>query len=218
MSLLEEAPGLSSRLDIRALAVARRSTSPATWAIGEVHPLTPEKLTMILTTFPGAPDPKAPLARISAPHHMLARFIAEGKPDPEVSAVTGYSLGRIRALKLDPAFAELVAHYEEQAVMAQADVQAQITHITLTAGQLLMERLEDEGADLPLKDLQSLFQSGLDRIGHGPGAKVDVRVTDTAKIIQALQETIQSNGRVLSRADVIDADCEEVPDEPAPES
>lgn len=216
---LEDAPAMSARLDIRDIALSRRSTPPVQLAIVDVRPLTQEKLQAILGFYPTAPDPKAPLARISAPHHMLARLIAQGKPVHEVSAITGYSTVRIASLKVDPSFAELVTYYEEEHVMAEADVSAQIRHIALTAGQIIQERLEDSPDEFSTKELQAVLALGLDRIGHGPNSRVDVRVTDTNQLIQQVRDQIksESTGRVLSRSEV-EAEYTEVTDEPPPQS
>lgn len=215
---LEEIPQTAARLEIRELGLARRSTPPATWRFVNIQSLTHETLTVILTAYPGAPDPKAPLAAIRAPHHMLARFVAEGKPAVEISAITGYTPTRIQQLQRDPSFVELVAHYEEQQVMAEADIHAQVRHVAMTAGQILMERLEKEPEEFSTRELQSLFTSGLDRIGHGPGSRIDIRTTDTAQVIDALQSSSNNGGRVISRFTEAEfTEIEEVADEPPPQ-
>lgn len=205
------APEYAARLDITALAIARRSTDQRTWTIVQVRAMTREDLALVLTTPLGEADPKAPLARISAPHHFMAKLLAQGKEPVEVSRITGYTPARINTLLNDPCFSELIAHYEAEVVAAEADIQAQIQHIALTAGQLLQERLEDNPEAFSTKDLQSLFNSGLDRIGHGPGSKVQVNVNDPAKIIDTLKESLSqaSSGRVISKAEVIDAEFAE---------
>lgn len=208
---------LGDRLDIRDLAIARRSARKEPWQIVNVRPLTRDDLALLQSHLPTPCDPKAPLARISAPHHTLARFVAEGKSVVEISAITGYTTNRIRTLQEDPAFRELVAHYEEQVVFAEADIQGQIQHVALMAKQLLMERLESEPDAFTHKDLMALMTAGLDRVGHGPSSKVNMTVNNTAEIIAKLHEATQQNqrSRVLSREE-IDAECKEVPShEPA---
>src|ERR1700736_2362220 len=54
------------------------------------------------------------LNRIRAAHHQAPRLVAEGRPDVEVAYLTDYTAQRIRDLKVDPAFAELVAYYHDQ--------------------------------------------------------------------------------------------------------
>ena len=188
-----------NRLDIRDIALGRRSTEVAPWRVVAVRPLVRED--MILLVNPASPDPKAPLARISAPHHLLARLIAEGKEPVDVSAITGYSTGRIRTLQSDPAFCELVAHYETGVVQAVADVQAQITHIALAAAQRLQEKLDDESEKFTTKELREISTAMLDRAGHGPTSKSVLTVNDPSQVIAKLHSMIQteSRGRVFTR-------------------
>src|SRR5690606_32050564 len=44
------------------------------------------------------------IQRLKTSHHHLARLVAEGRTDIEVSEITGYTPVRIRQLKADPAF------------------------------------------------------------------------------------------------------------------
>lgn len=200
------------RLDIRDLAIGRRSALTPPWRLESPKELTKEDLVLLLANQPA--DAKAPLARISAPHHMLAKLIAEGGSDPEVSGVTGYSTLRIKTLKKDPAFQELIAYYEGEHIKATANVTAQITHIALTAGQLLQEKLEDSPEEFTKKELTDLWSKGLDRIGHGPTSKHTIDVNDPSHVIDKLQTLLSSDSRsrVLSREDalVIDATYTEV--------
>ncbi len=210
---------LVERLDIRALAIARKSSDPKAWRIGSIRPMIKEDLAILVSSLT-SPDPRAPLARISAPHHMLAKLLAEGKTAVEVSSITGYTPARIQTLKVDPAFSELIAHYETESIQTSADIHAQVTHVALTAKQLLMERLEDEPETFSNKDLMTLFNAGLDRIGHGPGSKLDVNLNDPARILESLRETITSvsSGQVIPRARTIDVEVTEVilDNDPAP--
>src|SRR5688572_17892155 len=153
-------------LDMRALEIARRSATPKPWAIEGVEELTREAM-VLLASGAGPADPKAPLARISAPHHMLARLVAEGKANATISAITGYTPGRIETLRHDPAFADLVAHYEGEIVKDSPDVTARVAHLALTAQELLQERLETDPDSFTKKELRDLMTTGLDRIGHG---------------------------------------------------
>jgi hypothetical protein len=55
--------------------------------------------------------PVATVLRFRDTHHRLARYLAMGFRDQQVSALTGYSSIRISILKSDPAFMDLVAVY-----------------------------------------------------------------------------------------------------------
>lgn len=192
---------VSLPLDIRNQAIARRSSRQEPWQVEYARDLGPEDLALLHSGIVQAPqDPKAPLASLREPHHMLARLLAEGKSVVEVSAITGYSTSRIRTLQMDPAFKELMAHYEETIVFAEADVQAQIKHVALTAGSILQERLETDPDSFSNKDLKDLFQTGLDRIGHGPTTKHQHTITDPTHIIEALKEAhALEGGRIIAK-------------------
>lgn len=198
------------RLDIKELAIARRSSMPAPWAITSVRELVREDL-ILLASPDKASDPKAPLARIGAPHHMLARLVAEGKDPVEVSLITGYTPERVRTLCRDPAFSELVSHYESNVVAARADVQAQITHIALVAGQRLQEKLDNADEMFTKKELKEIWTAGLDRAGHGPTSKSILTVNDPTNVLNKLQSILatESRGRVISR-DTVEAEYVEI--------
>jgi hypothetical protein len=152
---------------------------------------------------------------------MLARLIAQGKSAVEVGAITGYTPARVRTLQTDPAFQELLSHYELQEVSANADITAQIRHLALSAASTLQERLEVEPEGFSNKELREIATAGFDRIGHGPSSKLDLNLNDPQHVIQGLKEALalESVGRVLSKSDpeilpTIDADFSpvEVPD------
>lgn len=205
---------LASRLDIRDTAIARRSTKAEPWQIVDVRELTREEAAALIAAHPGTPDPKAPLARITAPHHALARLLAEGKDHVEVSFITGYTPERVRMLEKDPSFRELVAHYEQQIVQVSVDVQGQVANLALTAAQILQDRLESTPEEFTTKELRELMTAGLDRTGHGPGKKLDLNLTETAAVIEQMRSAMrESGGRVLDRSSIIEADYEELQSE-----
>jgi len=197
-------------LDIRESALARRSSRQEPWQAMYHREITPDDLIQFHSS--NLPtNSRAPLAKIRDPHHYLAQMVADGKKTVEISAVTGYSPSRIDTLRSDPAFMELVAHYEEQNVFAQPDIVAQIRHVTLTAGAILMERLEQNPDEFTIKELQALRDAGLDRIGHGSSTKVNVSVNDPSHVIQQLKEmqAVEKRGRIISR-EAIEAEFTEV--------
>jgi len=201
-----------SRLDIRASAEARRSTRSDPWSLRIVRSGSAEDLSRIFLA-PKPEDPKAPLARIRDAHHMLARLMAEDKPVVEISAITGYAPARIRTLQDDPAMRELVAHYSEVKVFAEADIKAQVQHVALAAKDVLLERLETEPDSFSNKDLTTLLQAGLDRIGHGPSSSHNVNLNDPSKVIERLGALMsQEKGRIIPR-DSIEATFTVIPDD-----
>lgn len=193
-------------LDIRTAAFARRSSLRATWDVAFVRQLGLDEVSQIQLARATMPaDLRAPLVKIRQPHHMLAKLVSEGKPTVEISAITGYSPSRIATFRHDPAFRELVAFYEEQAVMSHPDVVAQIRHITLTAAQEIQERLEEDPSKFSNKELRDLMAAGLDRTGHGPQSNVNMNVNDTAKIIEQIRQQVEleSRGRIVSKTEAI---------------
>jgi hypothetical protein len=173
-----------------------------------VRDIAPDERIMLASGWLGRADQRAPLAKIRDPHHTLARLVAQDKPVVEIAAITGYTPDRIRTLNIDPAFKELVHHYTMEQQSADADITAQIKHVTLSVLSEIQTRIEDEPEAFSNKELRDLAMAGLDRIGHGPSSKVDVRVTNTAKVIEAMNAQIQQDrgGRVLSRDEVIEVE------------
>lgn len=191
-------------LDVRDGAIARRSSKVAPWQVEIVRDIRPEDLSLLASPADHQ-NSVAPLAKIREPHHMLAQFVAAGKPRVEISALTGYSPARIATLERDPAFMELVAHYNETNIMASADIEAQIKHVGMSASQILMERMEVDPDQFSNKELMDLRNSSLDRVGHGPSSNHNhnVNIRDTAKIIEALvsQSSNEAASRVISKTD-----------------
>lgn len=205
------------RNDIHELSIGRRSAAPVPWRIVAARSMTREDMVLILAPNGGS-DPRAPLAKISAPHHTLARLIAQGKEVVEVSNITGYTPERIRTLQRDPAFSELVSHYETEEIRATADVAQQIQHIALSAAQRIQEKLDDPDHGFTIKDLRELMVAGLDRTGHGPTSKKEVTINDPTGVINSLQGIIQSEGRgrVLARTEIVAEYTEVTNVSPAP--
>lgn len=197
-------------MDLRA-KLRERGRRVAPWSLRYERQITEQDLILLHAVSREAPSAKAPLSAVRDPHHMLARLLAAGKTAVAVSAITGYSTQRIRTLEADPAFRELLAHYSELQVFEQADIQAQIKHVSLTAGQMLQERMEADPDSFSNKELRELFATGLDRIGHGPSSKLNVNINDPAKIIEQVKAELrqEESGRVISRAEIIEVEYTE---------
>lgn len=106
--------------------------------------------------------------RLRESHHGLARLLATGMKQVEVSAITGFSQSRISILKADPAFAELVEHYREVSDSAFADVRGQIAAMGADALAELRDRLHDTPEGFKTRELMDMVNSMLDRSGHSP--------------------------------------------------
>lgn len=81
--------------------------------------------------------------KLRAPHHTLARLVAEGKKHPECAIITGYTVEYIVMLERDPAFKELVAYYKENVAAAYVNVHERLASLGTLAMEILQERLTD---------------------------------------------------------------------------
>lgn len=144
---------------------------------------------------------RAPLRSIRQSHHMLARLLADDVAVVDISAVLGYSPSHIRILQDDPSVQELVAHYRARSEMERADLHTQVQAVAQAALIELRDRLDDPEKVKEISEsvLIKLMESGLDRTGHGPTSKIDVRVTDVAKIVESLRDDMlrEQTGRVI---------------------
>jgi hypothetical protein len=81
--------------------------------------------------------------KLRAPHHTLARLIAEGKKHPQCALITGYTVEYIVMMERDPAFKELVAYYKDNVVEAYANVHERLAELGGLAMDILKERMSD---------------------------------------------------------------------------
>lgn len=115
--------------------------------------------------------------KIRETHHQLARLLAQGIKQVEVSAITGFSQSRISILQTDPAFKELVEHYREVKTSSFADVNGQIVSLGVDVIGELRDRLHDQPEDFKNRELMEFATSLLDRSGFGPTAKMKLEQT-----------------------------------------
>lgn len=120
------------------------------------------------------------LERVTNRHHSLARMIASGVSQVECARITGYQPAWISTLKTDPAFQELVEFYKNKADEQYVDTHVKLAAISSEAADLIVDRLEEHGSEIPLSELRELVKLGADRTGFGPATKnssvVDVNV------------------------------------------
>lgn len=110
-------------------------------------------------------QPGTLIQKLRAPHHTLARLVAEGKSHPECSAITGYGVEYVSMLERDPAFRELVAYYKEQVSAAYINVHERLAVLGTTAMEILQERLTDDAqvAKMSVGALREIMNDALDR-------------------------------------------------------
>lgn len=145
--------------------------------------------------------PRAPvIAKLRTTHHELARLLSLGLKDVEVSRVTGYSQAWISTLKTNPMFQELLSHYMAQRDEVVVDVGRRLQGLSITAIELMQEKLLDKGDSLTMKELAQVAELGLDRTGYGKTA-TQVNVSVPAATLDAIKAQVKAehSGRVLSR-------------------
>lgn len=111
------------------------------------------------------------IKKLTDSHHALARCLAAGMSNAEVSAITGYTPSRISVLGDSPLFAELVEHYRKGEDGALADFQARALNVGLTALDELKDRLENEPEKIGTATIIEAVKALADRTGHGPSSK-----------------------------------------------
>lgn len=113
------------------------------------------------------PPPKGvqtnPIAKLRYTHHLLARLLAEGRKNAEISLITGYSPSRISILQNDPAVKELVSYYSENVEEVFLDVHARLAALGVSTLEELQERLEAEPEKFSPAQLMALAELSLDR-------------------------------------------------------
>jgi hypothetical protein len=139
----------------------RGSGLPAGVSISYARDLAPADLATLVSGAIGSTTP--PIARLKQTHHNIARLLADGSKAVEVSAITGYSQSRISILQRDPAFAELVAYYREQAHAQYVDVHSRLAEVGLGALYELRERLDETPETFTHKELIAVMESTMDR-------------------------------------------------------
>lgn len=98
------------------------------------------------------------LSRIRHSHHLLAQCIARGSTQAEASAITGYDPAYISALKGDPAFDELLAHYAGVAGDLFVDVLERMKALGLSTVDEISHRLETDADAFSNRELMELAE------------------------------------------------------------
>lgn len=183
--------------------------------IVSIRPLTREDLALI--------DPKrvplratSAMARFRDTHHRIARLFATGLRLKEIQEQTGFSYNRLSQYQNDPAFQQLIAIYrnkvDEAFVEGQDEFYALATANMRKAETMIAERLEEAeetGEAIPLKTLESLASSRMDRFGYG---KRETRLNVNMDFAAQLEGAIARSGK----AKVIEATAPQLLPQSAP--
>lgn len=105
------------------------------------------------------------IQKLRAPHHTLARLVAEGKRHPECAVVTGYTVEYIVMLERDPAFQELVAYYKENVSAVYLNVHERLASLGAMAMEIIQERMTDpeKVKTMTTGQLREIMNDALDR-------------------------------------------------------
>lgn len=141
-------------------------------------------------------------------HHKIARLMASGCNNVEIAAATTFAPGTIGRLRTDPAFQELLSHYEECEFEGWQDARQKAAMVGMTAFEILQERLLHQPEEMKTKDLVEIAQGGLDYGGLKPPQRSEnVHYHTSAEEIQRIKEGRTENVSVRSGA-LGDADDE----------
>jgi len=128
-------------------------------------------------------------------HHGLAKLLTDGVKEAECSVITGYSGPYISIIKHDPAFAELIAHYQSEKHEIYLDVHQRLSSVALDAVEEIQERLADEPENITMRELKEIVEMGMDRSGFGPTSSVKhsgaIALVD-ASTIQQIKDDVKS--------------------------
>jgi hypothetical protein len=116
------------------------------------------------------------LKKIRGSHHEAARLVGLGKDNSEIALITGYTPQRVVQLRHDPAFQELVTHYQGQVEDLYFDTHRRLAGFTNDAMEVLHERILEAPEKVKTSDLKDLLTLGLDRTGFGPKSTINTNI------------------------------------------
>lgn len=148
------------------------------------------------------------VAKLRTSHHNLARLLAEGSTMEVTALITGYTVDRIAALKLVPAFQELIAFYGMQKSDTEVDINARLKQIGVDSLEVLHERLTDAPEGFKNEELMKLSSLTLDRSGFGPTTTQKNLNVNAVGTIAELRAALQ--GRALGKGVTLRTDLGEV--------
>ena len=127
-------------------------------------------------------------------HHKLARALAAGMTPGDAALRTGYTPSRVSVLQQDPAFIELISHYEEELREIYVDVHENMAALGISTIQELQERFCENPDSFSNKELMNLAELMVDRsiptakggpkvIPQAGGVTLNVQFIETAEVV-----------------------------------
>jgi hypothetical protein len=139
-------------------SMSRKGQAPEALHLEVLRELTPEDFDSALPRVG-----PAPIKSLRQTHHLAARLMAEGRPNIEVSAITGYTQARISTFRSDPAFAELLEYYKAQVSASYANVHERLATFGFSCLEEAQQRLEEAPEDFSLQELRQWMTATFDR-------------------------------------------------------
>lgn len=130
-----------------------------------IRDLTAEDIASLSKRAAYGSQPGQLIQKLRAPHHTLARLVAEGKKHPECSVITGYTVEYIVMLERDPAFQELVAYYRDNVSAVYMNVHERLANVGAMALEIIQERMSDPDKvkTMTTGQLREIMNDALDR-------------------------------------------------------
>jgi hypothetical protein len=158
---------------------------------------------------PSSPTAPTQLSKIRSAHHQVAQLMATGFPQVEIGRITGYSQSRLSILKTDPAFSELVRHYQDVKEFKFADAQERMAALGLSTLEELQDRLEASPEDFSTQTLLEMTElllvkskasgKGVASLAMSPSQVINVQfVSSGGKVIDAVAEGTDGSTRLIS--------------------
>lgn len=176
--------------------------------ITAVRELTREDLAELKTNQRVQPRVKA----FRETHHRLARLIASGMRLEEIMRITGYSYVRICTLKGDPAFADLIASYHGKVIESWANSVDEVNELaadlilrSLRMEEEHIERAEESGELIPLRNLATLRGDLMDRFGYSKKTMNTNVVIDFGRQLEAAMSRRGQSTVIDAKANVPEA-------------
>lgn len=167
-----------------------------------IRPLTREDLALIPEARPVGQDGRpinGAVKRFRDPHHRVARLFAMGLRPGEIMERCGYSYQRVYQLSTDPAFQNLVAKYRakvDEKFAENADEFFDLASANMRKAETMiaerLEEAEETGEAIPLKTLETLASSRMDRFGYG---KRETRLNVNMDFASQLEGAIARSGK-----------------------
>lgn len=202
----EGADALLEEIDLGSACGGRRISKPV--ALRVVRALTENDLPA-LDEATGYQVPTLDTLRSS--HHQLAQLLAKGTSQTEAGMITGYSGTYISILvNNDPAFKELLAHYQQERKQVFVDVLERVRLLGLEANDLLLQRLREDPDKWTNQQLMDLHKETLGKLASGSasGGSQGVQI---GKLEVSFVSPERGGG--LGGGIVIEATSEEIHDE-----